>query len=92
LENFSGDAGESDRVVSEAVEAIARAHSLIQELDERDRHIVKARFGMDNYDGKTAFHIIAKQVNLSTTRTVQRFHNSIARMRSTADAMKMTFS
>lgn len=92
LENFCSDAGESDRVVAEATEAIARAHSLIQALDERDRHIVRARFGMGSTDRKTAFHVIAKQVNLSTTRTVQRFNNSIARMRSTADAMKMTFS
>lgn len=81
LEVCQGDAGESDRVELEADEASRQVTALVAELDDRDRYIVMARFGINRPRSGVAFHVIAKEVQLSTTRTVQLFNRSIEKMR-----------
>ncbi len=54
-----------------------QVRSLIQKLDTRSQHILKSRFGIDRDSGKTPFNVIAKELGLSTTRTVQLFHRSV---------------
>ena len=82
VESCPGDAGESTRAELEADEAIGQVTKLLGQLDLRDQHIVKARFGINRPEANVAFHVIAKEIQLSTTRTVQLFNRSIAKMRS----------
>jgi len=84
FDQVSGDSGESLRAESEAIEAKQCAQMLIHELDDRDRLIVKARFGIDRAGNGAAFHVIAKEIKLSTTRTVQLFNRSMVRLRELA--------
>lgn len=82
LDLFPGDAGESDRSVVEANEALDQVTELIAQLDDRDQYIVKARFGINRKGAGVAFQVIAKEIKLSTTRTVQLFNRSLEQMRS----------
>ncbi len=82
VESAVGDAGASDLAGLHCVELREQVIQLMEALDERDRIIVMARFGIDQRHSGVAFHVIAKEVGLSTTRTVQLFHRSIAKMRS----------
>jgi len=77
-----GDAGESDRAELRADEVIAQVTEMIEHLDDRGKHIVMARFGINRPEAGLAFHVIAKEIKLSTTRTVQLFNRSIDKMRS----------
>lgn len=76
-----GDAGDCDRQKIDAMEAQNQASRLMAELDDRDRYIVMARFGMNRPETHVAFHVIAREVGISTTRTVQLFNRSLAKMR-----------
>ncbi|MGB7346986.1 MAG: sigma-70 family RNA polymerase sigma factor [Pirellulaceae bacterium] len=88
LDYCEGDASASDRAVLDATEAAEQAGDLLNELDDRDRHIVMARFGMDGSGSGVAFHVIAKEIRLSTTRTVQLFNRSIEKLRAAAERRK----
>lgn len=81
LELSPGDAGENTRSEPAALEAIGQIAELIEQLDDREQYIVKARFRINRPDAGVAFHVIAKEIKLSTTRTVQLFHRSIETMR-----------
>jgi RNA polymerase sigma factor (sigma-70 family) len=81
LEFCPGDAGESDRAELEAEETLSKVTELIKQLDDRDQYIVMSRFGMNRAEPGVAFHVIAKEIQLSTTRTVQRFNRSLETMR-----------
>jgi RNA polymerase primary sigma factor len=76
------DAAECDIAELEAAEAREQVIRLMETLDERDRIIVMARFGINRKQKGVSFHVIAKEIGLSTTRTVQLFHRSIQKMRS----------
>lgn len=80
IEQCVGDAGQSDRAEQQALQAKICVASLLDELDDRDREIVLARFGINRPEDGLAFHRIAKRINLSTTRTVQRFNLALERM------------
>ncbi len=57
------------------------ARMLIDQLEARDRRIVMSRFGIGhNHDG-ASFSKIAKEIGISTTRTVQLFHRSMEKIR-----------
>jgi len=84
LASCDGDAGESDRTEFEANEAKEQVYELMQSLDDRDRRIVMARFGIGRSTGGAAFHVIADEIKLSTTRTVQLFNRCLERMRQAA--------
>jgi RNA polymerase sigma factor (sigma-70 family) len=81
VESATGDAGESEIAGLQSTEAREQVIQLMDALDERDRTIVMARFGINQKHKGVAFHVIAKEVGLSTTRTVQLFHRSLAKMR-----------
>lgn len=94
----------SDESVSsrlEASESLNELFSLLAKLDEREQQIVKMRFGIhrdDETDGAergrgVAFHEIARVLKISTTRTAQLFHRSLARLRkaSTEQAVRFGF-
>lgn len=81
LETHAGDAGQCYRDELEAMDAKSNVASLLDQLDDRDREIVLARFGINRSEGGLAFHVIAKRINLSTTRTVQLFNRTLERMR-----------
>ncbi|TWU55891.1 sigma-70 family RNA polymerase sigma factor [Rubripirellula reticaptiva] len=81
VESAIADAGESDLAELESVEAREQVIELMKTLDERARKIVMARFGINQERNGVAFHVIAKEIGLSTTRTAQLFHRSIAKMR-----------
>ncbi len=82
MESFAGDAGDNVLKKLETGEAIEQVTELIKQLEEREQYIVKARFGINRRGIGVAFHVIAKEIKLSTTRTVQLFNRSIAKMRS----------
>lgn len=75
-------------------EDVRRAQFLLERLDERDRQIVVARFGIPSLGGESgrdvaepmAFRAIAQLVGLSTTRVVQRYNRAMAKMRMWASA------
>ena len=75
------DAGQSLFAELRAGEARDQVIRLMDELDERDRKIVMDRFGINRAHDGVAFHVIAKEIGLSTTRTAQLFHRSIKKMR-----------
>ena len=81
VESAIGDAGESDIAGLHSAEAREQVIQLMEALDERDRAIVMARFGINRKRKGVAFHVIAKEIGLSTTRTVQLFHRSLEKMR-----------
>ncbi|KAA1259592.1 RNA polymerase principal sigma factor HrdB [Rubripirellula obstinata] len=81
LEQCADDDLPSNQAILEAVEAKASVVSLLDDLEARDREIVLARFGINRPEDGVAFHIIAKRINLSTTRTVQLFNRTMKRMR-----------
>lgn len=81
LDAHEGDAGDADRRVLAASEAAEWVGGMLQQLDQRDQHIIRARFGINRDDNGVAFHVIASEIGLSTTRTVQLFHRSMQRMR-----------
>ncbi|MEM6981066.1 MAG: sigma-70 family RNA polymerase sigma factor [Planctomycetota bacterium] len=85
LSHVDGDAGESLRDVVHAAEAEVQVADLLEKLDHRDRRIVSTRFGIGRGEERVAFHVIAKEIGISTTRTVQLFHRSMARMRQIVD-------
>ncbi|TWU08207.1 sigma-70 family RNA polymerase sigma factor [Stieleria varia] len=76
------DAGASDMAELDAAETRHQVLRLMEVLDERDRAIVMARFGMSEIREGNSFSAIAKEIGLSTTRTVQLFHRSMQKMRS----------
>lgn len=80
-ESAVGDAAASDFAILKAAEVRDQVIGLMQKLDERDRKIVMERFGINRKHDGVAFHVIAKKVGLSTTRTVQLFHRSVGQMR-----------
>ncbi|MEM9589326.1 MAG: sigma-70 family RNA polymerase sigma factor [Planctomycetota bacterium] len=80
-ETISQDAAASDWAERVAQEARHRVRQWIDALDERDQHIVKSRFGIDRDTNGSSFRVIAKEVGLSTTRTVQLFNRSMERLR-----------
>ena len=84
-ESATMDAGKSLIAELKAGEARDQVIRLMDELDERDRKIVMDRFGINRTHDGVAFHVIAKEVGLSTTRTVQLFHRSIKKMRGRLD-------
>lgn len=65
----------------DASETREQVIDLMDQLDDRDREIVMARFGINRKHSGVAFHVIAKEIGLSTTRTMQLFHRSLATMR-----------
>ncbi|MGB7328959.1 MAG: sigma-70 family RNA polymerase sigma factor [Rubripirellula sp.] len=81
VESAVGDAGESDLAELQSVETREQVIQLLTTLDDRARKIVSARFGINRKRKGVAFHVIAKEIGLSTTRTAQLFHHSIAKMR-----------
>ena len=81
LEFCPGDAGESDRAELDARETIVQVNELIEQLDDRERYIVRSRFGINRPDSGVAFHVIAEEIRLSTTRTLQLFNRSIEKLR-----------
>jgi len=84
LQQVARDAGASDRAERDAAEAKVQAEALMKTLETRDRRIVMARLGIDRPDGGAAFHVIAQEIELSTTRTIQRFKECLKQMRATA--------
>lgn len=76
-----GDAGQSAIAELQSAEAREQVIQLIESLDERDQMIVMARFGINQKRKGVAFQVIAKEIGLSPTRTVQLFHRSLAKMR-----------
>jgi len=85
LDHCTGDASASDFAILEATEAAQQVSHLLGELDDRDRHIVMARFGMGRSGRGAAFHVIAKEIRLSTTRTVQLFNRSIKKLQAAVE-------
>jgi RNA polymerase sigma factor (sigma-70 family) len=81
VDSVVGNAGESDIAELRSAEAREQVIQLMESLDERDRKIVMARFGINQQSKGVAFHVIAKEIGISTTRTVQLFHRSISKMR-----------
>jgi RNA polymerase sigma factor (sigma-70 family) len=81
LQSCAGDAAKSDLAELAASEARGEVKRLMNQLDDRDRQIVMARFGINSSGKGVAFHVIAKEIRLSTTRTVQLFNRSIEKMR-----------
>ncbi len=81
IESASADAGASELAEIRASEARIQVMELIQNLDERDQQIVMARFGIDREAEGVAFHVIAKEIGLSTTRTAQLFRRSMEKLR-----------
>jgi RNA polymerase sigma factor (sigma-70 family) len=81
LHSCAGDAAKSDLAELEAAEACGEVNQLMHQLDDRDRRIVMARFGINRSGQGVAFHVIAKEIRLSTTRTIQLFNRSIEKMR-----------
>lgn len=75
------DAAECDVAEIEAAEARRQAIRLIKALDARDRKIVMSRFGINRKHGGVPFHVIAKEIGLSQSRTLQLFHRSMKTMR-----------
>lgn len=75
------DAAECDVAELDAAEARDQVIQLMGTLDERDRTMVMARFGINRKQKGVSFHVIAKEIGLSITRTVQLFHRSIQKMR-----------
>lgn len=63
------------------LESQASAVALINQLEARDRYIVMSRFGIDRDHEGASFSAIAKEIGISTTRTVQLYHRSIEKMR-----------
>ena len=80
-ESVVSDAGECDLAELKAVEARDQVIQLMEALDDRDKQIVMARFGINRKRSSVAFHVIAKEIGLSTTRTVQLYHRSLEKMR-----------
>ncbi|MFK8111899.1 MAG: sigma-70 family RNA polymerase sigma factor [Rubripirellula sp.] len=80
-ESAVADAGESDFAELRALEARCQVIDLMNKLDERERRIVMARFGINRKQDGVAFHVIAKDIGLSTTRTIQLFRRSLSKMR-----------
>ncbi len=68
----------------DAREDVDHVLRLIETLDERDKQIVKERFGLNRKGVGIAFHVIAKKIGLSTTRTVQLFNRSLRKLQSLA--------
>lgn len=84
LSQQEGDAGDADRSIMRMKEAANEVRCMLEALDRRDQHIIRARFGINREDNGVAFHVIASEIGLSTTRTVQLFHRSMKRMRELA--------
>jgi RNA polymerase primary sigma factor len=78
------DAAESDQAELHAKDACEQVSRLMGELDDRERQIVLSRFGINHSSDGLSFSSIAKEIGVSTTRTVQLFHRSIAKMRRAA--------
>jgi RNA polymerase sigma factor (sigma-70 family) len=57
------------------------ARMLIDQLEARDRRIVMSRFGIGHNHNGASFSKIAKEIGISTTRTVQLFHRSMEKIR-----------
>lgn len=74
----------------EAAEALESAKLLISELESRDQFIVKSRFGIERDHNGQSFSRIAKDVGLSTTRTVQLFNRSMEKLRRVAEGLGLT--
>lgn len=80
-ETLEHDAASSDLYELHAAEARESAMKLVDALEERDREIVMSRFGINRDRNGVSFSTIAKEIGLSTTRTVQLFNRSMERMR-----------
>ncbi len=80
VESAISDAGECDVAELKAVETRDQVIQLMEALDDRDKQIVMARFGINRKHNGVAFHVIAKEIGLSTTRTIQLYHRSLSKM------------
>ncbi len=81
MQSAISDAGASDLARIDAREAHDQVIRLMEVLDDREKQIVMARFGFDRDEDGVAFHVIAKEIGLSTTRTTQLFRHSLQKMR-----------
>ena len=75
------DMRDSESAEIEDAEVRDQVVGLLEQLDERQKKIVMARFGMNRTEDGVAFRVIAKEIGLSCTRTVQLFHRSLEKMR-----------
>lgn len=86
VDSAVSDAGVSDVAELKALEARNQVIQLMEALDDRDKQIVMTRFGINRKDNGVAFHVIAKEIGLSTTRTIQLYHRSLSKMQAVVRA------
>jgi len=83
LDRIEKDASESIWQELKAAEAKVVADEMLALLDDRERQIVMARFGIRRSQQGASFSLIANEVGLSTTRVLQLFNQIKQKLRET---------
>ncbi|WP_259635396.1 sigma-70 family RNA polymerase sigma factor [Stieleria sedimenti] len=91
VDPIADDSDPSDLASLEASEFRKQLLGLMDELDDRDKHIVMSRLGFNRTNKGLAFRAIAEGLGISTTRTAQLFHRSVEKMRASAIERNVNF-